>query len=179
MEDLSRRWGNSSLTGKEKAGYVLPKTQRKYKFTIVAKFRTPRALNMDVVGRTFEQVWRCSDGFKIRNMSDHKALFVFDDERDVTQILANQPWSFDKHLVQVKRHDKDIPLRFVTFEMTMFWVQVHDISIKYMTTEVAEYICNIISEEVRSIGSETEEGSSLSGLELSSIFLYLYAEDES
>lgn len=70
MEDLSRRWGNSSLTEKEKAGYVLPKTQRKCEFMIVAKFLTPRALIMDAVGRTFKQVWRCSDGFKIRNMSE-------------------------------------------------------------------------------------------------------------
>lgn len=115
MEDLSRKWGKLSLTEKEKAGYVLPKTQRKYEFMIAAKFLTPRALNMDAVGRTFKQVWQCSDGFKIRNMSDHKALFVFDDECDVTQILANQPWRFDKHLVLVKRYDKDIPLRSVTF----------------------------------------------------------------
>lgn len=70
---------------------------------------------MDAVGRTFKQVWQCSNGFKIQNMSDHKALFVFDDEREVTQILANQPWRFDKHLVLVKRYDKDIPLRSVTF----------------------------------------------------------------
>lgn len=104
---------------------------------------------------------------------------MFDDERDVIGILANQPWSFDKRLVLVKRYDKDIPLRSVTFETAMFWVQVHDIPIRYMTTEVAENLCNIIGEVVRSIGAETKEGSSLSRLELSWIFLYLYAKDES
>ena len=42
----------------------------------------------------------------------------------------------------------------------MFWIQVHDITIRYMITEVAENICDIICEVVRSIGAETEEGSS-------------------
>lgn len=45
---------------------------------------------MDAVGRTFKQVWRCSDGFMIRNMNmnDHKVLFGFGDERDVNR---NEP----------------------------------------------------------------------------------------
>ena len=55
-------------------------------------------------------------------MNDHKALFVFDDERDVNRILASQPWNFDKHLVVVKRYDKDIPLSSLTFKTVMFWV---------------------------------------------------------
>ncbi|KAK7851881.1 hypothetical protein CFP56_040757 [Quercus suber] len=38
-------------------------------------------------------------------------------------------------------------------------VQVHDIPMQYMTTEVAENLCDIIGEVVRSIGAETEEGS--------------------
>lgn len=38
MEDLSKKWGKLSLTEKEKEGYVLPKTQRKYEFMIAAKF---------------------------------------------------------------------------------------------------------------------------------------------
>ena len=61
----------------------------------------------------------------------------------------------------------------------MFWIQVHDIPIRYMITEVAENICDIICEVVRSIGAETEEGSSFTGLELSSTFRYLCARDES
>lgn len=74
-------------------------------------------------------------------------------------IGMNQPWSFDKYLVVVMRHEKDVPLRSLSFNMVMLWVQVHDIPIQYMTTEVAEKLCDIIKEVVRSIGVETEEGS--------------------
>ena len=95
----------------------------------------------------------------IRNMNDHKVLFGFDDERDVNQILMNQPWSFDKHLAVVMRYEKDVPLKSLSFNMLMLWVQVHDIPIRYMTTEVAEKLCDIIGEVVKSIGAETKEGS--------------------
>ena len=95
----------------------------------------------------------------IRNMNDHKVLFGFDDERDVNQILMNQPWSFDKHLVVVMRYEKDVPLKSLSFNMVMLWVQVHDIPIRYMTTEVAEKLCDIIGEVVKSIGAETKERS--------------------
>ena len=140
MKDLAKSWTKFSLSEKEELGFVLPKLQRKNEFMIVAKFLTPRVLNMDAVGRTFKRVWRCSDGFMIRNMNEHQMLFGFDDERDVNQILMNQPWSFDKHLVVVMRFEKDIPLKSLSFNIAMFWVQFHDIPIRYMTTEVAKQL---------------------------------------
>ena len=39
----------------------------------------------------------------------------------------------------------------------MFWVQVHGIPIRFMTTKVADNICDTIGRVVRSIGDETEE----------------------
>uniref|UniRef100_A0A7N2KS50 DUF4283 domain-containing protein n=1 Tax=Quercus lobata TaxID=97700 RepID=A0A7N2KS50_QUELO len=160
MEELSRSWKKLSLTEKEESSFVMPKIQRKNDFWIAAKFLIPRTLNMDVVGRTFKQVWRCSDGYTIQNMNDHKVLFGFDDERDVNWILMNQPWSFDKHLVVVMQYGNGVPFRSLSFNMVMLWVQVYDIPIRFMTTEVAKNLCDIIGEVVRSIGAETEEGSS-------------------
>ena len=66
---------------------------------------------MDAVGRTFKMLWRCRDGFKIQNLDDHKALFVFDNIRDVKWILLSEPWSFDKHVIF-----KIYLLRVVTLE---------------------------------------------------------------
>ena len=42
------------------------------------------------------------------------------------------------------RYEKDIPLRSLPFNVVMFWVQVHDIPIRYMTTEVPKQLCDII-----------------------------------
>ena len=122
MEDLSKSWKKLLLTEKEESGFVLTKVQRKNEFLLATKFFTTRALNMEAMGQTFKQVWRCSNGFMIRKMNDHKVLFGFDDGSDVNRILLNQPWSFDKHLVVVMRYEKDIPLQSFSFYVVMFWV---------------------------------------------------------
>lgn len=96
--------GKTISSKKEDSGFVLPKARKENEFIIAAKFLTTRVLNMEAVGRTFKQLWWCSDSFKIRNLNDHKALFVFDDELDV------------------KRYDKDIPQSSLTFDTVMFWV---------------------------------------------------------
>lgn len=76
---------------------------------LAAKFLTPRFLIMDVVARTFKQLWRSTNGFKIKRLGDHKVLFVFDNLLDVDRIIQNQPWSFDKHFVVIQRYDSDTP----------------------------------------------------------------------
>ena len=66
---------------------------------------------MDVVARTFRQLWRSTDGFKIRSLEDHIVLFVFSNPVDVNQIIQSEPWCFDKHLVVIKKYDDDGPIR--------------------------------------------------------------------
>ena len=58
----------------------------------------------------------------------------------------------------MKQYDEGIHLNSLSFETAMFWVQVHNISIHFMCTEVVEKICKNIGEVVQSIGAETEEG---------------------
>lgn len=113
---------------------------------------------MDAVARPFKQVWRCSDCFKIQNLRDHKVLFVFEDERDVNFFLLSVSWSFDKHLLLLKRYEQDGLMGYLKFEKVMIWVQVHDIPYRFMSTAVAENICNTIGEVIRAIEAENEEG---------------------
>lgn len=99
MEDLVEQWSKFSLSEKENTGFVLNKDQHSSEFILVAQFLTLQFLNIEAMARTFKQLWRSTNGFKIRNHNDHRVLFVFDNLSDVDRIIQNQPWSFDKHLV--------------------------------------------------------------------------------
>ena len=125
---------------------------------LAAQFLTPRILNMEIVARTFKQLWRSTNGFKIRNQKDHRVLFVFDNLGDVDRILKNQPWSFDKHLVMLQRYNSNTPVRDLVFKTTLFWVQFHDIPLRFMTRAMAEEICDTIGEVQKSTGAVDEEG---------------------
>ena len=106
MEDLSSNWSNFSLSERENTCFTLPWTQKSSSFVVAAKFLTSRFLVMDAVVRTFKQIWRSQNGFKIRNIGNHIVLFVFDNIQDVERILQNQPWTFDKHFVVLKRYEE-------------------------------------------------------------------------
>ena len=65
MEQLMKSWNNMSLSKKEQIDFILLEDHRKGEFIIAAKFLTSRFLQMEVVARTFKQLWRTDGGFKI------------------------------------------------------------------------------------------------------------------
>ena len=77
---------------------------------------------MEAVVRTFKQLWRLANGFKIWNMGDRIVLFVFDNNSDVERIIQNQPWSFDKHLVVLQKFDEFSKFNELVFVKAWFWV---------------------------------------------------------
>ncbi|KAK9996626.1 hypothetical protein SO802_021312 [Lithocarpus litseifolius] len=113
---------------------------------------------MEVVAKTFIQLWRSTEGFKMRKLDDHLVLFVFKKKEDLEQVFHSEPWCFDKHLVVLQRYDQDVLVNDLKFDRATFWIQVHDIPIRYMSREVAESICDIVGEVCRSIGGVEEDG---------------------
>ena len=99
MEQLTTSWCNLSLSKKEQTGFILLEDHRKGEFFIATKFLTSRFLKMEVVARTFKQLWRTSNGFRVCNQGNNIVLFIFDNLMEVDKILKSQPWSFDKHLI--------------------------------------------------------------------------------
>ena len=149
-----------SLSEKEQIDFILPEDHRKGEFVTAAKFLTSRFLQMDAVARTFKQLWRTDDGFRIRNQGNNMALFVFNSLVKVDKILKSQPWCFDKHLIVKQRYENDVPVKDLAFEKVHFLVQVHDIPISFQTRKVAEKLCETVGEIQRSNEAMDDDGGS-------------------
>ena len=54
------------------------------------------------------------------------------------RIIHNSPSGFDKQLVVLERYDKDILSRNLKFAKATFWVQVHDIPVRFIMKKVAK-----------------------------------------
>ena len=91
--------------------------------------------------------------FKVKKEGDHVVLFTFDNKEELDKILAAKPWSFDKHLIMLQCYNKDIDLFDMKFNLVTFWVQVHDIPIRFRMRTMAEKIC----EAVGTVHRPTEE----------------------
>ena len=146
MEDLTQSWSRLTLTDREGLGCSLTATDSLEEYSIIAKFFTKRNLSIDAIARTFNPIWRARNGFKIQNYGDRMILFTFDNKNDVDRIIANEPWSFDKHLVAMQKYDKETPIGEVKFERASFWVQLHRIPPRYMTKETTLKISGVIGE---------------------------------
>ena len=101
-------------------GCSLTKDDGHKDFSIAAKFITTRALNIDAIARTFTPLWRSRNGFKIKNLGEHKIPFTFDNKQDFDRILMSEPWSFNKRLVVMQRYEKDTLIHEIQFDRASF-----------------------------------------------------------
>ena len=76
MDDLTQSWNRLTLSDKEGPGCCLLDDDSRQKFSIVAMCLTRRAINMEVIAKTFNSLWRAKNGFKIQSFGDHKFLFI-------------------------------------------------------------------------------------------------------
>ena len=82
---------------------------------------------MEAVARTFKILWHTMKGFEVRDMGDHRVLFVFSKESDIDKVLSREPWSFDKNLVALKKVLQHTEVKGLIFDKVSFWIQVHDL----------------------------------------------------
>ncbi|XP_075636519.1 uncharacterized protein LOC142608713 [Castanea sativa] len=167
MDNLAQSWKKLTLSDREGPGCSLTSDHCITEFSIAAKFLTKRAINVEVIARTFTPLWRAKNGFKIKRFSDHKLLFTFDNEKDVDRILASEPWSFDKHLVVMQKYDGNSPLQDIKFDRTRIWVQVHGIPLKYMSFEAGIKICEVIGDVTKPSDTKLFDGGNFIRLHVS------------
>lgn len=120
MEDLSKQWTKLSLLDREGEKITLGKNRGSNEHIIATKFLTRRALNVDVVGRTFKPLWRAINGFTTKNMGNHTLLFVFENQEDVNRVLLSEPWTFDKHLVVVQKYERNTLYKMLDLTKRLF-----------------------------------------------------------
>ena len=111
---------------------------------LATKFLTKRALNMEAIAKTFTLLWKIRKGFEIRDMGDHRVLFVFPDPSNVDKVLMGEPWTFDRHLVVLEKINNSDVFKELSFNQTSFWVQVHDLLIQRSLLEVAMEIVSVM-----------------------------------
>uniref|UniRef100_A0A7N2MT91 DUF4283 domain-containing protein n=1 Tax=Quercus lobata TaxID=97700 RepID=A0A7N2MT91_QUELO len=144
MEELTKTWNSLTLSDCEGSNFRIKEEQVKTKYILVAKLLTKRALNIDAIVKTFTPLWRSRNGFKIKKESDHVVLFSFDDKNEMEKVMAAEPWSFDKRLMVLQRYGKEKDVGDMEFNKMTFWVQVHDLSIRFRTKKIAEQLCEAI-----------------------------------
>ena len=157
MERLSDPWGKFSLSKSEGSRYQVRDEPGEEEYFIAARFFTRRTISAEAIARTFKLVWHTKKGFEVRDMGNHRVMFVFTNEEDVARVMQGKPWSFDKHLVALKLVEKNTPIQNVIFDRMSFWIQVHDIPIRSATMDMAKEIVSLAGEVVEDVVDEGQQ----------------------
>jgi len=157
MDNLTKQWSGLTISQREGPKVWLQDEMVAFVSIIAAKFLTKRALNPEAVAATFMPKWRSKRGFKIKNLGNHIMLFTFDSETEVDTILANSPWSFDKHLMSLQKYDGVSKIEDLDFNSTPFWIQLNGLLVKFMTTTMAEMLCEPAGQILKLPNAKTEE----------------------
>ena len=158
MEEFTKTWNNLTLLECEGSNFRIKEKQAKTEFILAAKFLTKRALNIDAIAKTFTPIWRSKNGFKIKKESEHVVLFTFDDKSEMEKIMATEPWSFNKHLMVLQWYGEETNVGDMEFSKMTFWVQVHDLPIKFRTRKIVEQLCEVIGTVTKGTDEEETEG---------------------
>lgn len=140
MDELTGQWQNLSLTEKEVQRIELEPDDEEGGSILVAQFLTLRIINIESVLRALKPLWRPGMQLTARDMGKNRVIFVFKNEADAERVMANGPWSFDKHLIILSRLDDTIPFAQACFDFMSFWVQIHDLPVKMMKKAACENI---------------------------------------
>ena len=151
-------WDKLSLSESEGSKFAIRDDPGAEEHVLVAKFLTRRALNMEAIAKTFTLLWKTRKGFDIRDMSDHRVLFVFPDAVDVEKVLMWEPWTFDRHLFVLEKMNSSDVFDDLSFNQTSFWVQVHDLPVRRSSLVVAMEIVSVMGKV--DVGMSKERGSS-------------------
>ena len=57
-----------------------------------------------------------------------------------------EPWNYDKHIVSLRHLEKNVPVKDLEFNRTLFWVQLHDLPLSDMNLRLACEIGKVIGE---------------------------------
>ncbi|KAH7863674.1 hypothetical protein Vadar_020620 [Vaccinium darrowii] len=120
-------------------------------FILVGKILATKTLNKQGVQKIIERAWRTEEDFSISPWKDNIYAFGFKNEKDLSKIIGNGPWSVMGSLMVLRRWDSKKSFSELDFTFSPFWVQIHGLPLGYINTKsgkvIAESLGDVIAVE--------------------------------
>ena len=93
---------------------------------------------------TMASLWRPGKGVCIKDLSPTLFLFQIFHEIDINKVLESGSWTFDQHILLVKRLEEDEQPQNILLLTTSFWIQIYNLPIGFMSEKILKDIRNYI-----------------------------------
>ena len=103
-------------------------------------FHTTEPINLWDAKNLLRSVWKLGHDLKITDVGEGLMQFKFSMESQLNQVLNNGPWSFNNHLLLLKRWERGMTAFTVDFKVVPIWVQVWGLPFDLINEEVGKDI---------------------------------------
>lgn len=109
-------------------------------FTLVGTLWTDKTVKFNFLKDTMATIWRPGKGVLAEEVEPNLFLFHFYHEKDRRRVLEDGPWSFEQHLLVLKKLEKEESPFDIDLTKAEFWIQIHNIPKKLINLRMAEHI---------------------------------------
>lgn len=127
--ELLDRIQRMQLTTEEDEAITVRPIRRKeileeYSLSLIGKFPTTRPINIRAAKNLLRSMRKLGDDLKVVEVGDGLLQFKFSMESQLNWVWNNGPRCFDNQILALRRWEKGMTARTVTFTHLPFWVQV-------------------------------------------------------
>lgn len=134
-----------SLTTEEEADIPIQHTHRQRvleecSLSLIGRLLTDKPYNQRAAKNLFRSVWKLGNDLKIVDVGNAVFQFRFKLESQLQWVVDNGPWSFDDHLLLVRRWEKGMTAHNIEFSSISLWVQFWGLPFDLLNAEAARDI---------------------------------------
>lgn len=110
---------------------------------LVGKVISGKLVNRNVVQMIIRRVWFTNELVDIEQVEPNLFVFSFKNSYDRNRIWNRRPWSVNGAHLLLKEWSPTVPFQDLEFHKSAFWVQIHGLTLCFMTKVNAEKIGGI------------------------------------
>ena len=158
--DFIERLLRVSLTAEEdEVIMVRPKHRKKtledWSLSLLGRFHTTKLINFRAAENHLRSAW---NDVKITDVGDGLFRFKFSTESQLKWVINNGPWSYDNHILLLRRWEKGMTAFSVNFQTVPMWVQVWGLPFNLINKEagidIGQGIGRVIDVDWKAIASD-------------------------
>ena len=130
MQELEDAWANFQLDEEESGGLEVSSEEvdkaisegTDMRYALIGRLLTDKPINFVAMKNTMASIWEPGKGIAVTKVGAGRYLFQFFHEFDVITVLNNGPWTFNQHILVVRRLMETDQADIVFLNQVTFWV---------------------------------------------------------
>uniref|UniRef100_A0A803P8S6 Reverse transcriptase domain-containing protein n=1 Tax=Cannabis sativa TaxID=3483 RepID=A0A803P8S6_CANSA len=127
--------------------YEAEETELSYfgdRWCLVGRFLTDKALDFMAMQHKMASLWRLGRGLYVKELDHNLYLFQFYHDVDIDRVIEGNPWTFDRAPLVFSRLKIGEAPRNVVLNTLDFCIQLHGMTIGFMSAKVVKDIGNYV-----------------------------------